>query len=221
MDKERLFDYLFTQDVAMLLEVLGVAYDEMTYDQRDVVFGQYAEALPPGEVDGATLQDDVELFHTQSLAGAYYAPFALNSRNFMHIPEETKEWFGQLGDLLAASGQLTAQGAHEHAVACFGLLYELIGGLEQGDEIVFGDEVGSWMIPGNEQEYTASYLTSLAATTTPEEFTAVVLPLLRRDSRQNFVALAYPSAIRVATEEQRAHLDAEVQRQGIRTGRDS
>jgi len=85
---------------------------------------------------------------------------------------------------------------------------------------VFGDEIGSWMIPVDEQVYMAAYLTSLAATTNPEEFTAAVLPLLRRDSRQNFVAQAYPSAIGVATQEQRTQLDAEIQRQGIRTERD-
>jgi len=220
LDKTRLFNSLSTRDTSLLLDVLSVAYDEMTYDQRDAVFGPYAEALPPPPVDEETLLEEVKLFHSESLAGAYYAPFAINSRNYRHIPEETKEWFGRLGDLLTASRQLTLRGVHERAVACFEILFELIDALDQGDEIVFGDEIGSWMIPVDEQVYMAAYLTSLAATTTPEEFTATVLPLLRRDSWQNFVAQAYPAVIGVATQEQRTQLDAEIQRQGIRTERD-
>jgi hypothetical protein len=201
MDKARLFHDLSTRDTSLLLDVLSVAYDEMTYDQRDAVFGRYAETLPPAPVDGETLLEEVKLFHSESLAGVYYAPFAINSRNYRHIPEETKEWFGRLGDLLTASRQLTVRGMHEYAVACFEILFELIDALDQGDEIVFGDEIGSWMIPVDEQVYMAAYLASLAATASPEEFTADVLPLLRRDSRRNFVAQAYPAAIGVATQE--------------------
>ncbi len=45
---------------------------------------------------------------------------------------------------LKASRQLTAQGDHaawlRHAVACSGILYELIDAMESGEEIVFADE---------------------------------------------------------------------------------
>jgi len=62
-------------------------------------------------------------------------------------------------------------------------------------------------------------MTSLAATTTREEFTGIALPLIRRDSRQSFATGAYASAVRAATQVQRAHLAAEIQRHNIRTGR--
>ncbi len=88
----------------------------------------------------------------KSMAGVYYAPFKINSKNWSHIPDETREWFDRLGDLLQASAQLTAQGNHLHAVACFGTLYTLIAAMEDGEEIVFGDEIGSWMIPGDEKQ---------------------------------------------------------------------
>ena len=67
----------------------------------------------------------------------------------MHIPEETEEWFERLGDLLKASSQLTARGDHLHAVACFGILYELIDAMEGGEEIVFADEIDkscTWLL---------------------------------------------------------------------------
>jgi hypothetical protein len=219
MDKTRLFEYLSVQDAPCLLELLSKAYDQMDIDQRRWVFGRLVEELPLGPIDGEVLLDEVEEFKRESLAGVYYAPFNINSKNYMHIPEETDEWFERLGDLLKASGQLTAQGDHLHAVACFGILYELIGAMENGEEIVFADEFGSWMIPGDEKLYVAAYLASLAATATPEEFSAIALSLIRRDSWQSFSTQAYPAATRVADEAQRTYLDAEIERQNVQTGR--
>jgi hypothetical protein len=93
MNKARLFERLSTQDPSALLGLLQVAYDVMTHDQREAVFGKYVEAALPATVeavDGAMLLEEVEVFHDESLAGAYYAPFAINSKNFMHIPDETR-----------------------------------------------------------------------------------------------------------------------------------
>jgi hypothetical protein len=217
MDKTQLFQFLSTQAASSLLDLLSTAYDQMNIDQRRWVFGKLVDELPPAPVDGEVLLDEVELFQRESLAGIYYEPFDINSKNWTYIPEETEEWFERLGDLLKASCQLTTQGDHLHAVACFGILYELIDTMERGEEIVFGDEIGSWMIPGDEKQYIAAYITSLAATTTPEEFAAAALPLIRRDSYHSFAAQAYLSVVRTANEAQKAHLEVRIQRQNIRT----
>ena len=221
MDKEALFRILSTQDVATLLEVLSRAYDRMQYEQREAVFGQFIEQAShaPAEIETEALLVEVEAFRRASLAGMYYAPFNMNSKNYRHIPEQTREWFDKLGNLLLASVQLTTRGDHLQAVTCFKILYELIGAMEEGREIVFADEVGSWMIPGDEQQYIAAYMTSLAAIATPEEFALAALPLLHRDSRQSFATQAYTAAITAATDAQRAHLEAEIQERKIRTGR--
>jgi hypothetical protein len=221
MDKTRLFQFLSTQDSPFLLDLLSASYDEMNYDQRQAVFWRISQTLPIAPVEGETLLAEVEQFHRESLASAYYEPFDINSKNWTYVPEETKEWFERLGDLLQASAQLTAQGDHLHAVACFGILYELIDAMESGKDIVFADEIGSWMIPGDEKQYIAAYMTSLAATATPEEFTGAAIPLIRRDSWQSFATQTYHSTIRVANEAQKAHLESEIQRQKIRTGRES
>ena len=162
---------------------------------------------------------EVEAFRRASLAGMYYAPFNMNSKNYRHIPEQTREWFDKLGNLLLASVQLTTRGDHLQTVTCFKILYELIAAMEEGQEIVFADEVGSWMIPGDERQFIAAYMTSLAAIATPEEFAAAALPLLRRDSWQSFATQAYTAAITAATEAQRLHLEAQTREQKIRTGR--
>lgn len=219
MDKTQLFEFLSIQDAPFLLDLLNEAYDQMDVDQRRWVFGRLVEELPPAQVDGEVLLNKVEDFGHESLAGAYYAPFNINSKNFMHIPEETEEWFERLGDFLKASSQLTAQGDYLHAATCFGILYELIDALESGEEIAFADEIGGWMIPGDEKQYVAAYMASLAATTAPEEFSAAALPLIRRDSWQSFFTQAYPAAIRAANEAQRAHLEAEIEHQNVQTGR--
>ena len=90
---------------------------------------------------------------------------------------------------------------------------------EDGDEIVFAHEVGSWMISGDEKPYLAAYLSSLAAVTTPDVFTATVLPLLRRDRAHSDIGQVSAVASRVANKEQSAALQAAVKRQKLNTTR--
>jgi hypothetical protein len=230
MDKAHILEVLAAQDGSALLGVLSRAYDAMTPEQRWAVFATYAQdALPASaagsptadDVDGARLLAEIELFRQQSLARAYYAPFAMNSKNYRHIPAKTREWCTRMAGLLKDSCLLTDQGDHQHAVACFRALYQLVDAVDSGQEIIFAEEAGSWMIPSDRRRQVAAYLTSLAAMGTPEEFTAIALPLIRKDSRYAFSTQAYAAAIHAATEAQRAHLDAEVQRQKIRTGPDA
>jgi hypothetical protein len=219
MNKDQLFQFLSSQDASILLKLLGSAYDQMDTYQRKSVFGKIIREIPPEPVDGETLLDEIEDFTRQSLSGYYYAPFAINSKNFMDVPEETEAWFEQLGDLLKASVQLSSQNDHLHATVCFRELYKLIDRMEYGEEIVFGDEIGSWMIPGDEKKYLAAYFTSLAAVSDPEEYVEATIPLIRRDSGHSLAGQAYASAIRVSNDEQRTLLEAEVQRLKIRVER--
>ena len=217
MNKERLFEFLAGQDSEVLMEILEAAYDEMNTGQRCAVFGEAMGKAKPATIDGETLLEDVEEFQRDSVAGKYYAPFDINSKNFTHVPEETQAWFDRLGDLLTDSSQLSGQGDHVHAVACFRVLYELVDAMASGDEIVFADEYGTWMIPVDEKTVIAAYLASLAVTTTPQEYAAAVLPLVRRDSMESFSKKTYASAMRAADKEQKACLKEEVQRHGVRT----
>ncbi len=217
MDEQELFGKLKNQSSATLLELLQAAYDEMNTKQRRAVFGEFSKQSKPSIVDAQKLLKAIKQFHKESLSGMYYAPFEINSKNFMHIPEETDEWFHRIAELLEDSSKLTNQGDHSKAVQCFKLLYELIEAIDDGEEIVFADELGSWMIPGDDREFTRAYITSLAATATAEEFTSAVIPLLKRDSFHSFTTKAYSVAMRAANKEQRDHLKAEVERENVRT----
>jgi hypothetical protein len=54
--------------------------------------------------------------------------------------------------------------AHEQR----GRACEVLEAMESGDEIIFAEEAGCWMIPTDEKAWLRAYLTSLAATATPE-----------------------------------------------------
>ena len=138
MNKKRLFKYIKTQNQSKLLELLSLAFDTMDTKQRHDVFGNAAEELPPSSVDGEEILNTIEQFYEKSMAGYYYAPFDINSKNFSDIPEETDAWFDEISDYLEDSSRLTDQGEHEMAVQCFKLLHELIDKMEDGDEIVHG-----------------------------------------------------------------------------------
>jgi hypothetical protein len=217
VNEKHLFELVKQQPSSALLDLLAHAYRELSVQQRQAVFGALVRDAPPSSVNGPELLKRIKRFYGESVAGKYYAPFAINSQNFTHIPAETEEWFEVLGDLLQESARLTVQGEHSLAVECFGLLYQLIGRMEKGEEMVFADEVGSWMIPGEEKKYLAAYLSSLARVATPEAFTVTVLPLIQRDSLQSFSGQVYSVAIRVANKAQGASLKAEVKRQKVRT----
>jgi hypothetical protein len=217
MNKKQLFAFFRQQDAQVLLQFLDTAYEGMTTDQREAVFGQTIRKTEPLHVDGTSLLTQVRQFQRDSQAGRYYAPFDINSKNFMHVPEETKAWFERLGDLLTDSARLSQQGDHADAVACFQILYDLVEALCRGDEIVFADEYGTWMITVDERKIIAAYLESLAATTTPEAYAAAALPLIRRDSLESFTNNTYTAAVSAADRSQKAHLKAEVKRLQIRT----
>jgi len=63
-------------------------------------------------VDGKKLLRAIKKFYRESLAETYYAPFNMNSKNYMFIPPETEAWFNQLGELLTASTRLNQQKDH-------------------------------------------------------------------------------------------------------------
>lgn len=217
MNKGQLFTFFREQEPSVLLSFLAAAFDEMTTDQREAVFGHTIRQAKPLHVHGPLLLEQVKQFENESLAGRYFTPFQINSKNCMHIPEETKAWFERLGDLLTDSELLSRQGDHTGAVACFRILYELVEAMCRGEEIIFADEYGTWMISVDEKRIIGAYLKSLAATSTPEEYARSALPLILRDSCESFSNDTFSAAIAAAKKAQKDTLKAEVVRLGVRT----
>lgn len=216
MDEDALFKVLKCQTKATLLELLELTYYEINTEQRHLIFGNFVKKAKPSKVLAQDVVQAVADFYKASLAGVYYASFEINSRNFSHIPEETKEWFEELGDLLESSAQLTKQGDHPSAVESFGMLYKLIEKMENGEEIIFADEYGSWVIPGEEKDFLDAYISSLSKVKNPEEYTKIVTPLISRDSISSFCNKVYSIAVKHSSKEQEKALMAAIKAQNIR-----
>ena len=136
MNKERLFEYVKTQNQSKLLELLSLAFDTMTTNQRHDVFGKTAKEVPPSSVDGEEILTTIEQFYEKSMAGYYYAPFDINSKNFSDIPEETDAWFDEISDYLEDSSRLTDQGEHEMEAWGRTLDYKLVQRLNNDTQLV-------------------------------------------------------------------------------------
>jgi len=73
-----------------LLDLLKSAFHEMKTNQKNNVFGYMMEQVAPSGIDRKQVIKDVKKFCEESLAGVYYAPFDINSRNFSHILKKRK-----------------------------------------------------------------------------------------------------------------------------------
>jgi len=216
MNEEAVSNYLKKQTKAVLLDLLNSASNEMNTSQRRAVFGNMVKQMKPTKLEKNNVLKDVKEFCNESLAGVYYAPFDINSKNYTHIPEETEEWFEKLNDHLLLSTRLTKQKDHSCATDCFSLLYDLIDKMEDGDEIIFADEYGTWMLPGDEKVYISAYIASLAAVKSPEEYAKATVPLLRKDSYESFSNRVYSIAINAASKDQQKCLKVEISKHKIR-----
>ncbi len=139
MDEQAVFAFLKKQEKTVLLDYLHAAFQEMDADQRRAVFGEVDRKPVKAPSGGDELREEIDEFRRDSLARSYYAPFNMNSKNFMHIPERTREWCSLFARFVADASTLTARGEHTQAAACFAMLYELLEALDQGEEIIFAD----------------------------------------------------------------------------------
>jgi hypothetical protein len=152
----------------VLLNYLESAYRGMNDRQRRTVFaGAVLKPKKEPRVDAARVLRDVRHFHSDSVAGVYYAPFMIDSKNFRDRPVETEDWCDRFTRFARKAIALTAAGRHTEAVECHRLLDDLRKRLDNGEEVIFADEVGSWMISTGEKEWRAAYRTSREAVSKP------------------------------------------------------
>jgi hypothetical protein len=208
MDKNKLFNFLKRQRPSKLIRLLNVCYDCMSAQEICDVFGAIENKLIKLPIVAKSLLNKIRKFRSESLQGKYFAPFDVNSKNFMEIPKETDAWFEKLGKLLTESSQLSKQGDHINAVKCFRILFELVDKLGSVD-IVFADELGMWMLPIRVEPCLRTYFRSAAAILEPEEYVDAVLPIILYYNSSG-MSTAYESAKRSANERQEALLDEKI-----------
>ena len=146
MVKKKIFEHIKKMKKAELIELLETAFDETDRKEREYIFGEINEAIESKSETPKKLYKKIEKFFNQSIDGHYYAPFSISSDNFMDVPDETDEWFTKLSKFLDKTSNLVQQKEYNIANECFIKLYELIEMMMSGENIVYADELGSWMI---------------------------------------------------------------------------
>ncbi len=216
IDKKILLDGFEKMSKKELIEFLETVFINLEPKPQRDAFGDLYFELVKQEQTPDDLLDDIESFYEKSLAGYYYESFMINSKNFSDIPEETDEWFDELSRYLDFTSDLVEAKNHTIAVKCFKILFELIEKMEDGEEIVFAHELGDWMIHAN-SDYLENYIIALVQTASLEEYTAVLIPLIKSDSYFSFANKMYKKVKTHSSPAQLKVIKAEIKQQGIRT----
>jgi len=196
-----------------LIEYLKSSFFEMDERQRRNVFLDLENSFVNKNLGPKELYSKIVDFNIKSSQGAYYAPFDINSKNFMHIPNETDEWFNEVSYYLDETTKLVEKKEFKIANQCFEKLYETIEEMGNG-EVVFADEYGDWMMV-NKTDYTNAYIKSLAHTENEHNFSKKVLPLLKRDSFGSFSNKIYNKVRKDASPKQLKKLQEEIKLKNI------
>ena len=134
----------------------------------------------------------------------------------MDVPEETDAWFAKPDELFAECVKLVKQKEYQVAVETFDRLYELTGCLWD-DEIVFADELGMWMFPGDEKTHCKACIRAASKACVPEDFQEKALFRIIDDSHSSCCNKIYSLVKSFAAPEQMALVDREVQRRRLKT----
>ena len=219
MNEFDLFMSLEKKEKSDVLSILRKSYSEMNTQQREIVFGEYInneiKKLIIEKHDAEEICDEVNDFYVDSLAGVYYAPFKINSKNYMNLPEETDDWCSKFCMLLDETSQLAKHNFHKEAVQCFQKLFNLIDKIGD-DNIIFGDEIGSWMVGGNRKQATIAYISSASHILTDNEFVDHLIPILVMDSHESFSNEVYRQASLLSTNEKFSLLQLTIEQKKIK-----
>jgi len=185
MKKDEIFARIKKMKKEELIALLEIAFVDSDRKQQRNIFGKIQEEILSKTETSKTLEKEIDRFIEESINRKYYAPFNINSKNWTHIPYETEDWFSKIGKYLDRTAKLVKDKEYELTIRCSEKLYELIKKMEDGEEIVFADEYGTWMIHSSE-DYDKAYIESLSKIENPESFAIKVIPILKRDSYESF-----------------------------------
>ena len=197
-----------------LIEYLKSSFNEMDDKQkRDVFLELYNETVNKN-INPKKLYSKILEFYEKSVNGEYYAPFDINSKNFMQIPNETDEWFSEVSYYLDETTNLVEKKEYKIANQCFEKLYDTIEEMSNG-EVIFADEYGTWMMV-TKTDYDNAYIKSLAQTEDEDKFAEKVLPLLVRDSYESLSSKIYSKVRKAANSKQLRKVQEGIKSKNIR-----
>ncbi|MEM6318979.1 MAG: hypothetical protein AAF960_15000 [Bacteroidota bacterium] len=216
IDKSKLFEAIQQLEKSELIALLDRTFTKMDGATQRNTFGPLFKQHTKKERTPEKLLADIEAFYKKSVDGYYYAPFDVNSKNFSDIPEETDEWFDEIADYLDFASELVEEKQYAMGLKCLNLLMELIDKMESGEEIVFADELGSWML-STEEDYIEKYILVVSKeVSSVDEYVELLIPRIKSDSFFSFYDKVYQKVKKHANAEQLKAIKAAVKQQNIR-----
>ena len=155
LDKQQLRILILKASREELIQYLDTCLEEMTDGQIDAVFGGLYYEQVIQKMQPHVVLEQIKEFLKDSLAGVYYAPFAMNSKNFDWVPPQTEAWYSELSTWLDRSCELVEQGHLKIGKECLDICFQLID-KQSDDDTVFAHELGDWMIHAS-YDYKAVY----------------------------------------------------------------
>ncbi|MCW7551180.1 hypothetical protein NX722_00595 [Endozoicomonas gorgoniicola] len=220
MNKDILFAILNQKSQEELLELLNEAWRVMSTNQRSEIFSPVmSKEQYEYPASGKKTLAAIRKFHKESYDGEYYAPFDINSKNYMNIPEETDGWFARLDELFTECTKLSNQKEYSAALEGYELLFELAEAVDSGEEIIFADETGMWMFTGDEKAYFTAYIKAAAGGCSDEEFVEKAMYALRQDNDRCCGYELYSVVQSIATKEQAERIDGEIKSRNLKVSK--
>lgn len=195
------YAYLMLEDAIELLPHAALAQ----------LFGPYIDVttLRADDRDApeASLRASVEAFARASLAGEYYEPFDVDSRNSTQRSAGTLSWTAECRRLFERCARADSSAAPTEVRGAFEVLFDLLDRVDEGqdDVVFFADEGGSWQVGVDWEAVLPAWFGVLSATAQPEEFARLVVERVSRHCSHKAAGLL-ASAGRAATPAQRAAL---------------
>ncbi len=177
MDRDKLAIVLKNQEKGVLLDLLLDGFDILSDSKKFNLFNPLYDKFNMPEYDSALIHVMVIRFYNESMDEKYYAPFELNSKTFMDVPDKTKLWFDMMAYHLSNSVLLYKNKDYLVAVKCFDKLFFLLENM--CEEIVFAHELGTWMLSTKFSEIIPPYIESAFYACTEDDFNKRIEMLVR------------------------------------------
>ena len=136
---------------------------------------------PDGEkATKASLLADVKVFEKASLAGEYYEPFSVNSKNFMEKSKGTTGWIAECRRLLDRCADQAKTADPAEVRQAFDIIFGLLDRIDEcrEDIIFFADEAGAWQVGVHWENVLPPWFKVLSATAEAEEYAQRIVSLL-------------------------------------------
>ena len=124
----------------------------------------------------------VRSFERTSLAGDYYDPFDVNSKNCMNKSSGTIAWIAECNRLLDLCVVQAQTGDAAEARQSFDIIFGLLDEIDACRNVIifFADEAGAWQVGVDWEKLLPSWFKVLSATAKPDEYAKRVVDLLNR-----------------------------------------